>query len=116
MYIVNTMDAIQRISNKCNGFIECNFYIEFERYNTRLDDSCVRNRILLRIFSVSFHLLSKNRVIKYNSLKIYCRIHKFCLYMYVYIKIISLNNYLKIFARKNFFFFFRYCGTIEYNV
>lgn len=63
-----------------------------------------------------FIYFQKNRVIKYNSLKIYCRIHKFCLYMYVYIKIISLNNYLKIFARKNFFFFFRYCGTIEYNV
>lgn len=32
----------------------------------------------------------------------------------MYIKIISLNNYLKISARKNSFF--RYCGTIEYNV
>lgn len=106
------MDAIQRILNKCNGFIECNFYIEFERYNTCLDDSCVRNRILLRIFSVSFHLLSKNRIIKYfveNLLLL-----GFCLYMYMYIKIISLNNYLKISARKNSFF--RYCGTIEYNV
>lgn len=37
-------------------------------------------------------------------MKIYYRIHKFCLYMYVCIKIISLNNYLKISARKNFFF------------